>query len=295
MSAAPDFDPEYGSAAEWAREYRRLELQIVPCYAPSEVGKGKPWKRPRFHEWTEFQEALVADVVFDRWYGPEGEYIARINMGVITGRASGNLFVIDLDVHKNPAALDWWLGLLAVHNNSMELETAGQRTGGGGIQKLFRASAGWHCPTNRTPLGVDIRGQGGFAVLAPSLHESGRSYEWMPGRAPWDEVGIAAAPPWLLDEVTALVAAHGGDSSPNPKTRTASPNGDFDAFGHQHDGREWKMTRLICGAVVDWYRECPIKAGEVDQRAKAQEKYLIYESLVVSRLTDPSKTKADFL
>ncbi len=296
MSISPDFDPEYGSAAEWAREYRRLGLQVVPCYAPSEVVKGRPWKRPRFREWTEFQETLVADVVFDRWYGARGEYVSRNNMGVIAGRASDNLFVIDLDTHKNRAALDWWLGVLAVHNNSMEVETAEQRTGGGGVQKLFRAPAGWQCPTNRTPLGVDIRGQGGFAVLAPSLHESGRSYEWLPGRAPWDDTGIARAPQWLLDEVAKLVATHGGDTTnPHSKSRTASPGGDFDGFGHQHDGREWKMRDLIWGAVVDWYRECPIKPGEAAQRAKATEKYLIYESLVISRLSDPAKTKTQLL
>ena len=56
--------------------------------------------------------------------------------------------------------------------------------------------------------------------------------------------------------------------------QTVSSGGDYDAFGQQRDGREWKMTRLICGAVVDWYRECPIKPGEAEQKVKALEKYL---------------------
>jgi AAA domain/Bifunctional DNA primase/polymerase, N-terminal len=289
-----DFDPDFASPAEWAAMYRACGLQVIPCYAPSEVAKGASWKRPKLSEWAEFQEGLVPDAVFARWYGAAGEHSARDNMGMLTGHASGNVFVIDLDDQKGPAAGEWWRGILAVHNNGIEPETWRQRTGGGGRQILFRARPDWHAPTNRTPVGVDIRGQGGFAVLPASLHESGRRYGWAPGCAPY-EIEIATAPEWLLAAVKALVAQHGGDQGGGRRERTTSFGGDYDAFGHQRDGREWKMTRLICGAVVDWYRECPIKPGEADQKVKAAEKYQIYENLVVSRLTDPSKTKTELL
>ncbi|PSO19974.1 AAA family ATPase [Bradyrhizobium sp. MOS002] len=289
-----DFDPDFASPAEWAAVYRACGLQVIPCYAPSEVSKGASWKRPKLSEWAEFQGSLVPDAVFARWYGDAGEHSARDNMGILTGQASGNVFVIDLDDQKGPAAGEWWRGILAVHNNGIEPETWRQQTGGGGRQILFRARPDWHVPTNRTPVGVDIRGQGGFAVLPASMHESGRRYGWAAGCAPY-EIEIADAPEWLLAAVAALVAQHGGDQDGGRRERTASSGGDYDAFGHQRDGREWRMTRLICGAVVDWYRECPIKPGEAEQKAKAIEKYLIYESLVVSRLTDPSKTKAALL
>jgi hypothetical protein len=32
-------------------------------------------------------------------------------MGLLTGRASGNIFVIDLDEYKTPDALGWWQGV----------------------------------------------------------------------------------------------------------------------------------------------------------------------------------------
>lgn len=295
MSAASDFDPEFASAGQWAWEYRSYGLQIVPAYLPSSVAKGKPWKRPLFAQWTEFQETLVPDSVFERWYGLGGEYTSHLNMGVICGRASGNVFVTDLDIQKpGSGARQWWAGLLAVHNNNLDIETVEQQTGGGGLQKLFRAPKGWHCPTNRTSIGVDIRGQGGFAVLPPSIHDSGKNYEWLIGRS-LEDLAITMAPDWLLEAVERLVAAHGGDIQSSLKTRTASPSGDFDAFGHQHDGREEKMRDLVWGAVVDWYRECPIKPGEPEQRTKAAEKYLVYEGLVVSRLSDPAKTKTELL
>ena len=224
MVSAPvaDFDPDFASPAEWAAMYRACGLQVIPCYAPSEVAKGASWKRPKLSEWAEFQGGLVPDAVFARWYGAAGEHSARDNMGILTGQASGNVFVIDLDDQKGPAAGEWWRGILAVHNNGIEPETWRQQTGGGGRQILFRARPDWHAPTNRTPVGVDIRGQGGFAVLPASMHESGRRYGWAPGCAPY-EIEIATAPEWLLAAVEALVAQHGGDQGGGRRERTASP------------------------------------------------------------------------
>ena len=240
-SSFSDFDPDFASPAEWARMYRACGLQVIPSYSPSEVARGAPWKRPKLTEWSEFQGGLVPDAVFARWYGPAGEHSARDNMGMLTGHASGNVFVIDLDLQKGPAAGEWWRGVLAVHNNGIEPETCWQVTGGGGRQILFRARPDWHAPTNRTSIGVDIRGQGGFAVLPASLHESGQRYRWAPGSAPY-ETEIATAPEWLLAAIDALVAQHGGDKGGARETQIAASGVDYDAFGHQRDGREWKMT-----------------------------------------------------
>ena len=72
------------------------------------------------------------------------------------------------------------------------------------------------------------------------------------------------APDWLLRAVEKLVEEDGGDtnSRSSPAERTASPSEDFDAFGGRKDGREDYMARLKWAAVVNWYRECPIRPGE---------------------------------
>jgi len=279
MSLPPDFDPDFATPAEWARVYRACGVQVVPAFLPNEVAKNQSWKRPLLKTWVEYQECLVPDEVFTPWYGPGGMYVARKNMGLICGRASDNIFVIDLDHHKIPAAMSWWRGLMALHNNDMDLETVEQITGGGGSQKLYRAPPGWVAPTCKTPIGVDIRGQGGFAVLAPSLHDSGRHYEWLDGHG-LDEMEVTAAPDWLLEAVEELVHQHGGTSASNGKTYQAPPQGDYDAFGHQTDGREDKMFRLIWAAVLDWSLECPIKPSAGESAAKCAEKYALYEGLV---------------
>ena len=53
---------------------------------------------------------------------------------------------------------------------------ATQRTGGGGFQYLFRAPPDWSPPTCKTSIGIDVRGEGGFAMLPPSIHETGEHY-----------------------------------------------------------------------------------------------------------------------
>jgi len=55
-------------------------------------------------------------------------------------------------------------------------DTLTVHTGGGGRHYFFRGKA--PCSQNRLAPGVDVRGEGGYVVAAPSLHASGRSYSW---------------------------------------------------------------------------------------------------------------------
>ena len=54
--------------------------------------------------------------------------------------------------------------------------TAEQTTGGGGRHFVFQFSGG-AVPKGLAP-GVDLKADGGYIVLAPSLHPSGRRYKW---------------------------------------------------------------------------------------------------------------------
>jgi len=294
MMSSPheNFDPDFASPADWAAMYRACGLQIIPSYMPDEVGAGVSWKRPRLAEWITLQESLIPDATFERCYGAGGEHASRQNMGILTGRASGNVFVIDLDDQKGPSAASWWHAIITEHNNGIDPETWRQNTGGGGRQLLFQARSDWQAPTNRTPIGVDIRGQGGFAMMPSSLHESGKHYTWAPGCAPF-EIEVAAAPEWLLSEIEKLVNEHGGDKGGGRRTeQTASPGSDFDGFGNRVDGREKYMADLVWAAVIDLWRTSPTKPAEQEQRLHAQTAYAIYERGVKSRLEGTDKTDA---
>jgi hypothetical protein len=282
MSLPKSFQPDWAGPNEWAAMYRACGIQVVPAHMPNPNGE---WKFPKLTEWTKFQNEMVPDIAFNRWYGPEGEYRNHHNVGLLTGLASGNVFVIDLDEYKDAGALQWWRGVLEVHNNGMEVETCQQLTGGGGRQLFYRARPDWRAPTNRTPIGVDIRGQGGFAIMPPSLHLSGKNYEWKDGCAPW-EMEIAEAPEWLLEAVTDLIKKHGGNTSQHaPAERREHTGADLNAFGLRVDGREEYMTRLVWAAVVNWYMECPIQPTEAESQVRMREAWAVYERKTKTRLT----------
>ena len=73
------------------------------------------------------------------------------------------------------------------------------RTGGGGLHLIY-AHPGWELrntagrlPGVSEPLpGLDLRGDGGYVVAAPSRHRSGATYTWTDPAAP-----VAATPTWL--------------------------------------------------------------------------------------------------
>jgi putative DNA primase/helicase len=110
------------------------------------------------------------------------------NIGVATGKEVG-FFVLDVDPRKDG---DKALGSLERKHGKL-LETRTAETGGGGAHYLFKYPS--FCVKNssgRLGPGLDIKGEGGAIVVAPSLHASGKQYRWR------NYTPIAEAPGWLL-------------------------------------------------------------------------------------------------
>ena len=267
------FDPSFATPRGWAEMYRAAGIQVVPCKD----------KRPALSQWADLQESLAPEATFARWYRTGSE---RGDMGMITGPCSGNILVLDLDIHKHPEAAAWWRDLVEAESHGIEPEGPEQVTGGGGVQKLFRAPPGYRVPTNRTSIGVDVRGHAGFAVLPPTMHASGKEYAWMPLRGPW-EVAIPDAPQWLLDAIEALVGEHGGHQGDG--TRTASPESEYDAFGNVQDGREAVMRSVVWRHILEMYRMAPILPPRYQLEALATAAYEDYERRVGCRIENVSK------
>lgn len=118
-------------------------------------------------------------------------------IGLATGDRSG---VWALDV-------DGALGASSLRDLTKRLgslpDTVTSRTGGGGWHLLFRMPEDREVRNSagKVGLSVDVRGNGGFIVLPPSLHLSGRRYRWLPGRGP-EEISLAMPPDWLLELAT---------------------------------------------------------------------------------------------
>jgi hypothetical protein len=112
-----------------------------------------------------------------------------LNIGLACGEPSG-LFVVDFDGAEGEASLRILEQIYCPLPPTREVIT-GRNGGRHAYFKLgkhkIRNSAG------KLGVGVDVRGSGGYVLLPPSIHPSGRPYCWSVDSAEH----IATAPEWL--------------------------------------------------------------------------------------------------
>lgn len=198
-----------GELLEAALEYAARGWRVFPLHTPGPDGCScgdatckASGKHPRLaHGVKEASaDAKVVGAWWRRW--PDA------NIGVATGPESG-FFVLDLDRAKGAEA-SAVSALAELEDRHGRLPpTLSQRTGSGGNHRLYRWSAETPVKSRKRVLfcgevaaAVDTRGVGGYIVAPPSLHETGRRYEWRTGETAVAEV--VEAPRWLLDAITAI-------------------------------------------------------------------------------------------
>lgn len=136
------------------------------------------------------------------------------NVGIRTGV---DLFVVDLDGEEGRAT---WARLC--REWGLEVETLRAFTGGGGEHLFFRGVG--KTTVAQLGRGVDTRGEGGYVVAAPSLHQSGRRYRW-------DDEGT----PEIAEAPACVIEAAG-------KPREAPPGDEADTY--IHGGRNKALTSM---------------------------------------------------
>ncbi len=181
-------------AEEAALSYLARGWSVVPIHARD--------KRPIIR-WQEYQQRRASEHEVRRWFREWPD----ANVGIVTGAVSG-LVVLDIDPKhggsESLAALERRHGLLP--------RTIGAVTGGGGRHIYFSHPGGVVLNRVRLAEGIDLRGDGGCVVAPPSVHVSGRRYEWVAGHGP-GEIMLAPPPQWLLDEVLPQAGARKGHTA----------------------------------------------------------------------------------
>jgi len=165
------------SVNDFARDYASQGIAVLPLKPRSKVPATQHGKKDATND-----PAQVA-----AWFVPG----TSRNVGILTGARSG-LIVADIDPRNGGDAsferLEQTYGKLPA--------TKRVRTGGGGFHLYFRAPANTQGMADRPNVagfkGVDLKADG-YVVAPPSIHESGRAYEW---EAFPD---IADAPVWLIE------------------------------------------------------------------------------------------------
>lgn len=155
-----------------AKKYAHLGWSIIPIVYKNKI---PPFK----FKWEEYQKRIATDDEIDSWFKKYG----KINLACVSGKVS-KVFSIDVDSRE---AFEW-LSVMFKDNPlgySLAFKT------GRGCQILYK----WN---DRVPIfnssslihkGIDTRGEGGFFVLPPSIHTSGKQYSWLQPGSPL-EFGI---------------------------------------------------------------------------------------------------------
>lgn len=154
---------EYPSMYHAAIDYIKRGLAVFPL---EEKGK-RPKTRNGFKDAT--TDAAQVKAWWQQW--------PNANIGIATGKRSGGVFVIDLDIDEDKGidgyhTLEDWQ-----RENGKFPETWTAITGRGGYHLYFHSNSEIK---NRAGIidGVDVRGDGGYVVAPPSIHSNGNRYEW---------------------------------------------------------------------------------------------------------------------
>jgi hypothetical protein len=238
-----------GPAAPWpsvpkAAAAGRTLLDVALAYlrrgwsvVPQRPGEKKPAVR-----WKPFQATRPSEAQLEAWFRrwPDA------GLAVVLGPAS-DLFVIDVDGKDGHDAL---LGRLGAE------PPAPKALSGSGEPHRFHLY--FRCPdlpttAKATPWHdkLEFRGKGGVVILPPSLHRSGRRYEWAEGRSPAD-----VPLPQLPAEVVAALRPR-PKPTPDPASPVfagmpigveASPSTRRFLAGAYADGPEWndRLFRAAC-------------------------------------------------
>jgi len=226
---------------EVALEYARRGWAVFPLHHPVEGGacscsRGKACRSIGKHPRTRqgLKDATTAEQQVRAWW----HRWPQANVGLAMGRVSG-LVAIDVDPRSGGDAS---LAELFDEHGTFPA-TLEALTGGGGFHFLF-AHPGVSFKNSSSVLGegLDIKTDGGYIVAAPSLHASGKRYEWRGTTEP------SPMPSWLLTLLTAERARPEGKATAAAASRRAETTEAGGSGGLIPAGeRNKRLFRIACG------------------------------------------------
>ena len=144
-----------------------MGFKIFPISYKNKVPlKGYKWKEKATSDFNKIQEDI--------------QDLNQFNLAMPTGKIN-NIFVLDIDKKNN--------GFETLKNLEEQLgklpDTVTVNTGGGGIHLYFQYPNDVKITgvANLLGDGVDTRTDNNYIVIPPSIHESGKKYEWASGKS----------------------------------------------------------------------------------------------------------------
>ncbi len=250
-----------------ALAYASRGWAVVPLHTPSSRGCscrrpdcGSPGKHPRTRRGV--LEASTDPAVLERWWTTWPD----ANVGIATGSGSApqGLCLVVLDVDTRKSGDETLRDLLASQGSFPD--TVEALTGSGGRHIFFHSTTPVQNSAELIGPGLDVRGEGGYVVAAPSLHQSGRTYGWEASSDPTDGHPVAAIPAWLLGLCTRrrTSAPTSGDPLPEQVAEGAR-NDTLFRLGRSLRSKGLSEAAILSALLVENQQRChpPLDEAEV--------------------------------
>lgn len=165
------------SMIDAALSYAARGWRVFPC---------SPGTKIPFKDTNGVKDATTDEEQIREWW----TRWPKANIALACGPGSG-VYVVDVD-HDPEAGENGWEDLKTFPDLP---KTVSQDTPRGGAHFLFKSS---NPPSNKNKFrkGIDIRADGYYIMLSPSIHPNGKAYAWAPGLGP-DEVELAEFPDFM--------------------------------------------------------------------------------------------------
>jgi hypothetical protein len=227
--------PDMARAALWWAQHG---IPVFPLHTPTAGGicscaASRDCKSPGKHPRTArgLKDATTDKRQIKQWWHrwPDA------NIGGVTGAASG---LLALDVDPKAGGDLSLTDLIEAHGQEW-LDTFSVRTGSGGFHFFFKIppDSDLRNTTGKIAPGLDTRANGGYIVLAPSLHAAGRRYRLVSHDEPRE------LSRWLLDTLAAPVRQTARVIDFQEKRPRAIDGGMIFSEGQRNDG----LFRVACG------------------------------------------------
>jgi hypothetical protein len=171
-----------------AQQLARRGLAVFPCL----VGAKEPATANGLHAATTDASIIAA------WWRQQPSY----NIGCATGAVS-QIFVLDIDSTDAEAELK----KLEAENSALPA-TVEAITGKGRHLYFKMPDCDLRNSASKLAPGLDIRANGGYVLVPPSLHPSGKKYAWSVDSAET----FAPPPQWLIEKVATPSGANGKEA-----------------------------------------------------------------------------------
>jgi Protein of unknown function (DUF3987)/Bifunctional DNA primase/polymerase, N-terminal/Primase C terminal 1 (PriCT-1) len=259
-------EPSMVRAALW---YAKHGLPVFPVHSARDgrctcgkVDCEHPGKHPRTAHGH--KDATTDTHKIEAWW----QEWPSANIAIPTGAVSG-LFVLDIDPRNGGnESLEH---LVAEHGPLPD--TAEQMTGGGGRHIVLR-HPGIAVPKTLAQ-GIDLKGDGGYIVVAPSIHVSGKRYEWDGIAGARALLDPAPVPAWLLHLITVTGNGGRGGTTNEHKLRTGERNNRLTSLAGSMRRRGMTPESIEAALFEEnrWRCEPPLPDAEIRRIAASIAKY----------------------